>query len=286
MKIIVALLLPMSVWAQYAPSSTPSTLAAGEINSKPAWQISSGAPTALACTAGKDFAFDSVGLAFYDCTVTGNPGTWVKHQAALGFTPLNPANNLSDVALASTARTNLGLGTAATLNVGVGANNVVQLNGSSQLPAVSATNLTNFPTLNQNTSGNAGTATALAALPIQCGGSTVATGIAASGNANCTASPGTLTIASGSTAMGTSLINSGACASAVTVAAAGVLTTDVISATFNGDPTAVTGFVPSTGGMLTIIPYPTAGNVNFKVCNNTLAGITPGAVTLNWGVRR
>lgn len=35
-------------------------------------------------------------------------------QAALGFTPLNPANNLSDVASASSSRTNLGLGTSAT----------------------------------------------------------------------------------------------------------------------------------------------------------------------------
>lgn len=42
-----------------------------------------------------------------------------------------------------------------------------------------------FPTLNQATTGNAATATALAALPTQCGGSTFATGIAASGNANC-----------------------------------------------------------------------------------------------------
>jgi len=43
--------------------------------------------------------------------------------------------------------------------VGTGANNLVQLNGSSQLPAVSAALLTNFPTLNQNTTGSAATLT-------------------------------------------------------------------------------------------------------------------------------
>jgi len=37
-----------------------------------------------------------------------------------------------------------GLGTAATLNVGTSANNVVQLNGSAQLPAVDGSQLTNI----------------------------------------------------------------------------------------------------------------------------------------------
>ena len=41
-----------------------------------------------------------------------------------------------------------------------------------------------------------------------------------------------------------------------------------------------------TTGMLTIIPYPTSGNVNFKVCNNTGSSITPEAITLNWRVVR
>lgn len=43
--------------------------------------------------------------------------------------------------------------------VGTAANNLVQLNASSQLPAVSAALLTNFPTLNQNTTGSAATLT-------------------------------------------------------------------------------------------------------------------------------
>ncbi len=43
-------------------------------------------------------------------------------------------------------------------------------------------------TITANTSGNAATATALAAVPTQCAGA-VATGIAASGNANCTPTP-------------------------------------------------------------------------------------------------
>jgi len=96
----------------------------------------------------------------------------------------------------------------------------------------------------------------------------------------------TVRIASGTATLGTSAIGSAACATAVTVAAAGVATTDVVSASFNGDPTAVTGYVPLTSGMLTIIGYPTSGNVNFKVCNNTSASITPGAITLNFRVDR
>ncbi len=96
----------------------------------------------------------------------------------------------------------------------------------------------------------------------------------------------TATIASGAKALATSAISSATCSAAQTDTATGALTTDAIIATFSSDPTAVTGYVPLTAGMLTIIFYPTADTVNFKVCNNTSNSITPGAVTLNWRVVR
>jgi hypothetical protein len=102
---------------------------------------------------------------------------------------------------------------------------------------------------------------------------------------SCTALSGG-TIASGTAAMSTSAIASGSCATVVTVTATGVATTDTLLASFNGDPTGVTGFAPATTGMLTIIGYPTTNNANFKECNNTSASITPGAHTLNWRVAR
>lgn len=96
----------------------------------------------------------------------------------------------------------------------------------------------------------------------------------------------TQTIASGSTALGTSAIASATCAAVVTATATGTLTTDVLSASFNGDTSGVQGYIPATSGTLTIFSYPTAGAVNFKVCNSTGASITPGAITLNWRVAR
>ena len=68
-------------------------------------------------------------------------------------------------------------------SVGTDPNDLVQLNGSGQLPAVSAALLTNWPTFNQSTTGNAATATALAAIPTQCLSGTAPTGILANGDA-------------------------------------------------------------------------------------------------------
>jgi len=97
----------------------------------------------------------------------------------------------------------------------------------------------------------------------------------------------TISVASGTASLGTSAISSGSCASVVTVSASGVATTDTIKFTPNADPTSVTGYgASSSGAVLSVYAYPTANNVNFKVCNSTGSSITPGSMTLNWEVTR
>lgn len=118
-------------------------------------------------------------------------------------------------------------------------------------------------------------------------GTTPGTGVLTALGTNLSAAGGlSSTIASGTSALGTGAISSATCATVVTTAATNTATTDVIWWGFNGDPTGVTGYVPATAGMLTIIAYPSANNVNFKVCNNTSSSVTPGAITLNWRVIR
>lgn len=111
-------------------------------------------------------------------------------------------------------------------------------------------------------------------------------------------SPGTLTqtIAAGTAALPSgsgNIISSGGCSaiSATTITTSfgtlsNVVSTDNLMADFNADPTGVAGYEPSSGGMLTIIKFPSNSNVNFRVCNNTASAITPGSVTLNWRVVR
>ena len=94
-------------------------------------------------------------------------------------------------------------------------------------------------------------------------------------------------VASGTVSLGTAAIASGACATAVTATATGALTTDTIQADFNSDPSAIAGYgVSGSGAVLTIYKWVSVNQVNFKVCNNTPASITPAAATLNWNVTR
>ena len=79
-----------------------------------------------------------------DAVASVNGATGVVVLGASDVSALAIANNLSDLNNATTARTNLGLGTAATEDVGTGANDIVQLDGSSRLPAVDGSQLTNI----------------------------------------------------------------------------------------------------------------------------------------------
>jgi hypothetical protein len=76
--------------------------------------------------------------------------TWAQQGVLL------TANNLSEVT-PSTARTNLGLGSVVTYNIGTSAYNIVQLDVSAKLPAVDGTQLTGLPKFSSKLSAFAST---------------------------------------------------------------------------------------------------------------------------------
>ena len=104
-------------------------------------------------------------------------------------------------------------------------------------------------------------------------------------------SPVAVTIARGTLSLATTPISPGSCQAVTSGAinsakAVGVVSTDVIA--FNPDKSihAVAGYGPGARGGLSITAYPTAGYVNFDVCNGSGSQVTPGALTLNWNVSR
>lgn len=102
---------------------------------------------------------------------------------------------------------------------------------------------------------------------------------------NWTVLPST-TIWSGSQALGTAAIAANTCAAVSTIATTGVLATDTIEFSSNADISGVTGYGVAPADGLKVYLYPTANNVNVRVCNGTPISITPGAATLNLRVAR
>jgi hypothetical protein len=94
------------------------------------------------------------------------------------------------------------------------------------------------------------------------------------------------TIASGTQALGTATINSGSDTQFLNISAPGVLPTDNVMVDFNTNPLSLTGYAPSSTGILTIYKWCGTNVVNFVVVNNTGSSITPSAVTVNWRVVR
>jgi len=91
-------------------------------------------------------------------------------------------------------------------------------------------------------------------------------------------------IANTTATVGTTAVAANTCTSATTVTMTGVATTSVFIFTPNADVSAVTGW--GANGGLTVVAWPTANTLNYKVCNQTASSITPGAsVTFNVGAR-
>jgi hypothetical protein len=217
----------------------------------------------------------------YTLTFPANTGTAAELNLAQTFTALQTFG--SNASIAATAHGVLvSENTSAAVATAAGAAGTVLIGNGAADPTFSATpTLGASGTLGSLAFGNATSGTVTIEPVTGALGSTTMLIPAAVGNGIFTQ-----TIASGTATLGTSSIASGSCATVVTVAGTGIATTDDLMADFNADPTSTTGYSPSSSGMLTIIKYPTSGNVNFKVCNNTAGGITPGAVTLNWRVVR
>ncbi len=237
------------------------------------------------------------GIVYWDATATptclaaGTSGQFLKTQGAganpTWATPLLPAADLSiasdNVVVGNKTGTNQPaqeLTTTTVLDfISATAGQILQ-RGASIWAGTSTPTLGASGTLGSVTMGNATSGT-LTIQPV-AGALTPAT-TALIPNLNKTL---TATIASGAKTLNTTAVASATCSAEQTDTATGTVSTDAFSVVFNGDPTAITGYVPLTTGNLTIWPYPKTDQVAFRVCNATASTITPSAVTLNWRVTR
>jgi hypothetical protein len=86
--------------------------------------------------------------------------------------------------------------------------------------------------------------------------------------------------------MPTALIASAAESTTATGTCTGLTTSDSVSCTAAVHLSGVTGFAPSTSGILTVLVWPTSNTINLSYENNTAGSITPGALTIHCGAFR
>ncbi|MEZ2347384.1 hypothetical protein [Terriglobus sp. RCC_193] len=119
--------------------------------------------------------------------------TCTGYQASLGYTPVNRAGDTMTGALVLPADPTAALQaatkqyvdshTASSIPAGTGL--VRQSGTTTSVSALSTSDVNAVGTISNSTSGNAATATALAAIPSQCGTNQYSKGITANGNASC-----------------------------------------------------------------------------------------------------
>lgn len=183
---------------------------------------------------------NTTGNAATATSIAGGTANQIPYQTGAGATSFFSASNYGVQTYGGT-----GVPTSIAGAAGVLQGSVSAVPAFTTTPTLTGTNFSNIPysalsgtptTWNQSTTGNAATATALATTPTQCTGGQYATGIAASGNANC-GSPsgsGTVTTASVVTANGFA----GTVATATTTPA--VTLTTSVSGLIKGSSSALT----------------------------------------------
>ncbi len=101
------------------------------------------------------------------------------------------------------------------------------------------------------------------------------------------ASTVTKTICSGNIDVSSTTVTSGSHSDFTSTCTGLDPTIDTISATFNGSPIAVAGFIPSsTNGILTVYIFPTTNTINASLVNNTSGSFTTGTIKVNYRVTR
>lgn len=95
--------------------------------------------------------------------------------------------------------------------------------------------------------------------------------------------PGFISVASITVTLPTSSVPANTCTSPATVTMTGVTTSNSFVPTFATDPSAVNGW-GAVGGLV-FTSWPTTNTLNWEVCNQTASPITPGAMSVNVGVR-